>query len=120
MDVTWMFRQVTGCGYGNGLRLAYSNLSVRLGLKGNTMLTEILTKSDVMMWVSLNCIEEKGKEKEMKWKGKERKGQRGGGAEGGMRGYDGVQTPEPSSCCCFVGQHYISRFMENAGNHFST
>lgn len=41
-------------------------------------------------------------------KGKERKGK------------DGVQTADPSSCCCFVGQHYISRFMEKAEHHFST
>lgn len=58
-----------------------------------------------MIWMTkLHISLKKGKET----KRKERKGK------------DGVQTADPSSCCCFVGQHYISRFMEKAEHHFST
>lgn len=67
------------------------------------MLTAKVTNNDAMMRVNLR----KGKEKE------EDQEEEGGGKFG-------VQAPEPSSCCCFVGQHYISRFVEKPGNHFST
>lgn len=50
------------------------------------MLTAKVTNNDAMMRVNLR----KGKEKE------EDQEEEGGGKFG-------VQTPEPSSCCCFVG-----------------